>query len=88
MAAMEYLKVSPDRSLLGVVRARAGGAVAVAQRIRVVARPMFNERRRQLATAGLFCVYRYVAGFPVQQFAVSLGVVLVVFLFLQEDVDL
>jgi hypothetical protein len=85
---MEYVKISPDRSLLGVVRDRAGDAIAVAQRIRVVARAMLNERRRQLATAGLFCVYRYVAGFPVEQFAVSLGVVLVVFLFLQEDIDL
>jgi hypothetical protein len=85
---MEYLKVSSDRSLLGVVRDGAGGAIAVAQRIRAVARARFNERRRQLATAGLFCVYRYVAGFPVEQFAVSLGVVLVVFLFLQEDIDL
>ena len=85
---MEYLKVSPDRTFPGEVRDRAGGAIAVAQRIRAVARAKFNERRRQLATAGLFCVYRYVAGFPVEQFAVSLGVVLVVFLFLQEDIDL
>ena len=62
--------------------------MAVAQRIVVVARTVFNERRRQLAAAGLFCVYRCVAGFPVEQCAVSLGVVLVVFLFLQEGADL
>jgi|KBSSwiStaDraftv2_1062776.scaffolds.fasta_scaffold1603379_2 hypothetical protein len=85
---MGSLKASPYCALLGVARDRAGGAMAVAQRIVVVARTVFNERRRQLAAAGLFCVYRCVAGFPVEQCAVSLGVVLVVFLFLQEGADL
>ena len=85
---MGSLKASPYCALLGVARDRAGGAMAVAQRIVVVARTVFNERRRQLTAAGLFCVYRCVAGFPVEQCAVSLGVALVVFLFLQEGADL
>ena len=85
---MGYPKVSPYRALLGVARDRAGGAMTVAQRIPVVAQTVFNERRRQLAAAGLFCVYRCVAGFPVEQCAVPLGVALVVFLFFQEGVDL
>ena len=84
---MEYLKDSPYCALLGVARDRAGGAMTGAQRI-PVARAAFNDRRRQLAAAGLFCMYRCVAGFPVEQLAVSLSVVLVVFLFLQEGVDL
>ena len=85
---MEYLKASPYGALLGVARDRVGGAMTVAQRIPVVARAGLNVRRRQLATAGLLCVYRCVAGFPVEPCAISLGVVLVVFLFLQEGVDL
>ena len=85
---MGYLKASPYCALLGVARDRAGSAMTVARRIPVVARAVFNDRRRQLAAAGLFCVYRCVAGFPVGQCAVSLGVVLVVFLFVQEGVDL
>lgn len=85
---MGSLKASPYCALLGVARDRAGGAMTAARRIPVVARAVFNDRRRQLAAAGLFCVYRCVAGFPVEQCAVPLGVVLVVFLFLQEGVDL
>jgi hypothetical protein len=85
---MGYLKASPYRALLGVARDRAGGAMTVAQRIPVGARALFNDRRRQLAATGLFCVYRSVAGFPVEQSAVSLGIVLVVFLFLHQGVDL
>ena len=85
---MGYLKASPYCALLGVARDRAGGAMRVAHRIPLVAQAVLNDRRRQLATAGLFCVYRCVAGFPVEQCAVSLGVVLLVFLFVQERVDL
>ena len=85
---MGYLKASAYCAFPGVARDRAGGAMTVAQRIPVVARSVFNVRRRQLAAAGLFCVYRCVAGFPMEQCAVSLGVVLVVFLFLQEGVHL
>ena len=85
---MEYLKASPYCALLGVARDRAGDAMTVAQRVPVVARAVLNVRRRQLATAGLLCMYRCVAGFPVEPCAISLGVVLVVFLFLQEAVDL
>jgi hypothetical protein len=62
--------------------------MTVAQRIPIVAQAGFNNRRRQLAAAGLFCVYRCVAGFTVEQCAVSLGVVLVVFLFFQDGLDL
>ena len=56
-----------------------------AQRIPFVAQSVFNDRRRQLAAAGLFCAYRYLANFPAGQSAVSLGVVLLLFLFLQEE---